>query len=358
MQIEVSSAAEVFACGEALLKDRTIPEAIECFNEAQRLGFDAAECAARRWDCWMLSGQLERAWEESDRIAASGAPDQHRFWLGQPWHGKRVMLRCLHGLGDTIQFIRYAPLLRATCCWLTVQTHPQLVTLIEGVPGVDNVITWGPGVPEEQRDWDIQMEIMELPRAFRTSLCSAPSSVPYINIPEERAWWAKSQFAGTGTSGLRIGLVWESGSWDSARSIPLRDLWPLFISGDHEFYCLQKGADIREFQQKWPLRDLESRAVDVRDTAALIQHLDLVVSVDTMTAHLAGALGRPVWILLPLHANWRWMMRRNDTPWYPTARLFRQHNAGNWREVIDNVRQGLDNVRQGLVDSESVLRHL
>jgi hypothetical protein len=341
MPIKTTSAADVFARGEALLKERSVAHAISCFKEAQNLGFDSCECSARRWQCWMLSGEFERAWEESDRILTNGAPDQHRFWCGEAWHGKRVMLRCLHGLGDTIQFIRYASLLRSTCQWLTVQTHPQMVTLLEGVRGIDNVTTWGPGIPQEENNWDIQMEIMELPRAFRTSLHSVPTTVPYILILEERAAWAKKQFFSAKANGLRIGLAWESGLWDSSRSILLDDLAPLFALGTHEFYSLQKGADIRHFQRQWPLNDLENAAADVRDTAALIQQLDLVISVDTMTAHLAGALGKPVWILLPFHADWRWMLTRGDTPWYPSARLFRQHQSGTWRSLMDDVHASL-----------------
>ena len=112
--------------GEQLLDGRCVYEALECFQSAQRLGADSNRCAAARWQCWMLLGRFECAWAESDFIAASGAHDPHRFWDGQPWHGRRLMLRCLHGLGDTIQFIRFAPLLRKTCSHLTVQAHPQL----------------------------------------------------------------------------------------------------------------------------------------------------------------------------------------------------------------------------------------
>jgi hypothetical protein len=140
----------------------------------------------------MHLGCFERAWEESDRIAASGAPDPHHFWKGESWHGKRVMLRCLHGLGDTIQFIRFVSLLKTTCKSVTVQAHPEIVSLLAGVPGVDHVMTWGLG--ETEPEWDMQLEVNELARAFRITIDSLPAVVPYIRVPQERVDWAAERF--------------------------------------------------------------------------------------------------------------------------------------------------------------------
>ncbi|MCU1335608.1 MAG: repeat protein [Bryobacterales bacterium] len=330
--------------GQKLLQQRCISEALECFHTAQQLGFNANRCAASRWECWMLSGKFECAWAESDQIAASGAPDQHRFWDGRPWNGKRVMVRCLHGLGDTIQFIRYAPMLRETCSALTVQTHPQLATLLAGVAGVDRASTWGPAHTEKASDWDIQMEVTELPRAFRTTVDSLPARVPYIRVPQERLDWAAKQFPERRR--LRIGISWQSGPWDPDRSIPLDHFAAIFSRRDHQVFSLQKGADLGSFQSPGPVQELERYASDVRDTAAFILNLDLVISVDTMTAHLAGALGRPVWILLPFSANWRWMLGRRNTPWYPTAQLFRQAQPGDWSTVIAEAAATLDSLKR------------
>ncbi len=333
MDSNLDEGETLYQRGQQLLERRCVPEALECFQAAQCSGFDATQCAAARWNCWMLSGQFERAWEESDLIASGGAADPHQFWDGRTWQDRRIMLRCLHGLGDTIQFIRYAPLLRKTCKSLTVQTHPQLTTLLEGVAGVDRVVTWGPGYVEDVSDWDLQMEVNELPRAFRSTVDSLPADVPYIQIPKERAGWAARRFPAR--SGVRIGLCWQSGPWDPSRSIALDALAPLLAQSNHQFFNLQKGVEAE------PLRDLEKHASDVRDTAALMLHLDLIVSVDTVTAHLAGALGLPVWILLPFGADWRWMLSRRDTPWYPTARLFRQVRQGDWGTVISEVADAL-----------------
>jgi hypothetical protein len=329
----------LFDRGTALLHSRNVRPALQCFYSAQQLGYEAKKCAAARWECWMLLGEFERAWRESDLISAIGGGDPNQFWDGQAWDGKRVMLRCLHGLGDTIQFIRYAPLLKETCCSLVVQTHPQLVNFIKGVPGVNHVFTWGTGCPKDCSEWDMQMEVTELPRAFRTSVPSIPALTPYIQVPEERVQWGSSWFEKQ--EKLRIGVAWEAGPWDCSRSISLAEFSPLFDFKSCRFYGLQKGADPADLSKCGGVHNIECHATDIRDTAALILNLDLVITVDTVTAHLAGALGRAVWILLPAHADWRWMLDRYDTPWYPTGRLFRQKSLGNWCPTIEDVRTAL-----------------
>ncbi len=346
MQVDVASAVQIsdyaalasaaYAKGVRSLKRRDVPRALEFFDTAQRHGYGITECAAARWDCWMLLGRFERAWQESDLIAESGSKSPGQFWDGSSWSGKQVMLRCLHGLGDAIQFIRYAPLLKRTCSRLSVQTHPQLVTLLEGVSGVDRVFTWD----QPDAAWDMQMEVTELPRAFRSTASDLPSTTPYIHIPEDRAAWGAG-FCRRGGN-LRVGISWQAGPWDAARSFALTEISQLTRSdGLCTFYGLQKGADSEELYSFANICDLEIHTTDIRDTAALIVNLDLIITVDTMTAHLAGALGRPVWILLPFKADWRWMLDRNDSPWYPTARLFRQKRSGEWTAVIEEVRAAL-----------------
>ncbi len=336
---DLGRASALFAEGADLLQSRNVRPALRCFYSAQQLGYDVKECAAARWDCWMLLGNFGRAWQESDLISAAGGGDPKQFWDGQAWNGKRVILRCLHGLGDTIQFIRYAPLLRESCHSLFVQTHPQLVSLIEGVQGVNHVLTWGNGPSEDGLAWDTQIEVTELPRAFRTTISNIPGLVPYIQVPEERIQWASRWFAGQ--KKLRIGIAWEAGPWNTLRSIPLSEFSPLLAFETCRFYGLQKGVDPASVPRCGAVYNLESHAADIRDTAALILHLDLVITVDTMTAHLAGALGCPVWILLPVQADWRWMLDRCDTPWYPTARLFRQRSPGDWTQTIKDVGAAL-----------------
>lgn len=330
-----ADAAGIFADGRDLLLNRNLPEAIRLIDTAAKLGHPPDQCAAARWQCWMLLGDFERAWQESDQIVKSGIHDPHRFWNGCCWNERNVMIRCLHGLGDTIQFIRYAPLLRQTCDSLTVQTHPQLVTLIECVPGIDRVVTWAPADSEHEALWDIQLEVTELPRAFRSTLSSIPQNAPYVTIPEERLAWAAQWF--DRDERPRVGIAWQAGPWDSARSIQLSELAPLLAINTCQFYCLQTGVETRALAQYPMLKNVEAHSADVLDTAALIAQMDLVISVDTMTAHLSGALARPVWIMLPARADWRWMLSRSDSPWYPSACLFRQNKQGGWQPVVADL---------------------
>lgn len=332
---------ECFDAGQWLVKQRKIARALDCFDQAQQLGYSACECAGARWHCWMLSGCFERAWKESDLIAAAGAPHPEQLWKGEPWDGKRVVLRCLHGLGDTIQFIRYAPQIASCAKSVAVQVHPQLVTLLEGVPGIKRVFSWREESRAGPAEWDMQMEVTELPRAFRTTATTVPGDIPYIELPQERRAWALGIVGKA--RGFRVGLVWESGPWNSARSIPFPSLNPILEIPGVDFCAFQKGFQL-DPGISVSLRNPEMHADDVRDTAALMQQMDLIITVDTMSAHLAGALGLPVWILLPFEADWRWMIDRDDTPWYQTARLFRQVHPGDWDAVVRQVAEDLRSI--------------
>jgi hypothetical protein len=171
-------------------------------------------------------------------------------------------------------------------------------------------------------------------------LRSIPATVPYIHIPEDRIAWAARHVQEH--LRLRVGLAWQSGPWDPARSISLPALSTLFSDRNCRFYSLQKGADLTGFRDD-SIIDVEANSADIRDTAALILNLDLVVTVDTMTAHLAGALGCRTWLLLPARADWRWMLDAIDTPWYPTMRIFRQRKLDDWKHVLEEIRAALAN---------------
>src|SRR5438093_658739 len=155
-----------FALAGDHFAQRRIHDAISAYDRAEQAGHDPDECSGGRWMCWMLLGRFDRAWRESEAIAQRGAADAHRFWDGKPFNGKRVILRCLHGLGDAIQFIRYARSLRREAAHLIVETHPELVSLLRGVESVDQVITW----TDTPAPWDQQIEIMELQRAFSATV--------------------------------------------------------------------------------------------------------------------------------------------------------------------------------------------
>lgn len=286
--------------------------------------------------CHMLLGSFERAWDESDSIAARGKPDPHRFWDGQPFQDRTVLIRCLHGLGDTIQFIRYAPLIRERARAVILEAQPALKLLMQESGLADAVITWGEKAPA----WDQQVEIVELPRIFRTTLETIPTNVPYLDLS-----------CGGGTPGydgrraLRVGIVWASSGYNPARSIPFELMERLFDVPSTSFFSLQAGEERTKVRRpRSRIADLQNEAECIVATAEKVKNLDLIISVDTMVAHLAGAMGRPVWTLLPFQCDWRWMMEREDSPWYPTMRLFRQPRPGDWEPVIERVQRSLEEV--------------
>ncbi len=317
-----------FESAATLLQARLIPDALSALADAERFGFDPDQCSAARWDCFMFLGRFTDAWAESDAIARRGSPDPHRFWDGQPFHQKRVILRCLHGLGDTIQFIRYAPLIRGAAARLIVETHPPLVRLLRHVRGVDEVITWGADAPHQPPEWDTQVEINELPRIFATTLRTIPAEVPYLHVPLELSAPKPSQ-----TSRKIVGVNWESSAWNQARSIP----GPQFAAALNDLPFAVRSLQYGPHRALFPPVRLTDG--DILDAAIDMLPLDLIITVDTMTAHLAGALGKPVWVLLPFEADWRWMLDRNDSPWYPTMRLFRQRKQGDWQSALQELRR-------------------
>ncbi len=197
----------------------------------------------------------------------------------------------------------------------------------------DRVITWG----EQEPSWDQQVEIVELPLIFRTTLDTIPAAVPYIHIPN-----GSTDDSFCGKRPLRVGLVWASSAFNPARSVPLAELATLFELPDVSFFSFQAGderAQLRHWSNQ--IGDLYNEGQSVLETAMSMKNMDLVITVDTMTAHLAGAMGLEVWTLLPYACDWRWMLHRTDSPWYPTMRLFRQPAPGAWEAVVQSLRREL-----------------
>jgi hypothetical protein len=328
-------AAKLQSEARNLLLQREISACLQALTAAERAGADPDMCAGDRWQCWMLLGEWERAWQESDRLRARQSPDPHRFWDGSDWEGRRVMLRCLHGFGDAIQFMRFAPLLRRRAASVVAECAPRLVELVQLFPGVDRVITWGAGAPSEPPAWDLQMEVVELPYVFRATPLTVSGAVPYLQPPAQLARDIQARMDRSGA--LRVGIVWAAGDWDRSRGVPLDELNPLLSVPGVVFYSLQGGEDNAAWQvlrQTGRYEDAADYGDGLLPLAAVVAHLDLVITIDTMAAHLAGAMGRPVWLLLQHAADWRWMLDRNTSPWYPTMRILRQRRQGSWAEPI------------------------
>jgi hypothetical protein len=291
----------------------------------------------------MLGGDFEAAWQESDAIQLRGAPDPHRFWNGNHFRGARVIVRSLHGFGDTVQMLRYAPMLREKASKVIFEVTPRFVELAHHFHGVENVITWGADAPAETPAWDVQVEVTELPYIFRTTVTDLPLSTSYLQLPQQAMQYAANAMARScaGSRRPRIGMVWAGGDWNPQRSIPFALLEPLLKDQTVEFWNLQGGVAAQEAAGA-AIRNATAECGDgLLSLAATIANLDLVITVDTLAAHLAGALGKPAWVLLQHAADWRWMTERNDSPWYPKLRLFRQRRARDWTSVFEEVRNSL-----------------
>ncbi len=276
------------------------------------------------------------------RAACSQPP-----WLGQDLRGKTVLLRAEQGFGDTIQFVRFAPKLQALGAKVVLRGQPELESLAqEGFQGIDRILKRNEPTP----DFDFYVHPLSLAHAFNIDLESLPAAnIPYVSPdPMKVQHWARRL---AGTEGLKIGVVWAGRPEhprDRQRSVPLRFLAEVCRVEGVQVFSLQKGpaaGEIRALPRDLNIVDLGAELEDFSDTAALIAQLDLVICVDTAVAHLAGALAKPVWLLLPTPADWRWLEGRDDSPWYPSMRLFRQTQRNEWRGVIDRVKNALVELR-------------
>jgi hypothetical protein len=284
----------------------------------------------------MRSGAWEDAWAFSDAVlrARGGTSSWHLprheqwVWDGTPLDGRRVLVRCYHGLGDTLQFIRFAPRVRATAAELIVWAQPALLSLLATAPGIDRLLPLHDGAPDVA--YDVDVEVMELAHVVRAMPHDVGAPVPYLDVePAPRARDGR----------LAVGLVWESGDWGrEKRSIPFDLLAPLAAIDGVALHVLQRGPARAARGADF---GVDAGSDDVYAAARTMRALDLVVTIDSMPAHLAGALGVPVWTLLPHDADWRWMAERDDSPWYPTMRLFRQPAPGAWAPLVARVADEL-----------------
>jgi hypothetical protein len=306
------------------------------------------------WLAAMRRGDWEQAWRATDRLElprrqAQREPGfarrpEHLRWDGTPPAGRSVLVRCEHGLGDTLQFMRFIPCLAAKHVSFLVQPH--LVELLRDAPGLGDVRNYWTDDPLPAHEVDL--EVMELAYALRSTLGTLPPPYPHLQdrLPRGPA------FAIADDGRVRVGLLWSASDWDTTRSIPLQLLAPLFAVEGVRFHSLQQGAASTDpLLERLDLERLSPHTADIRMAAAAISAMDLVISIDGMPAHLAGTLGTPTWVLLKHQADWRWMQGREDSPWYPSMRLFRQERDGDWQGVARHVAAAL----QRLVSRRSVV---
>ncbi len=279
------------------------------------------------WLAAARRGDFASAWTIADRVLAhhvKAGPcwDRPRhcqwIWDGRPFRGRRLLVRCYHGLGDTIQFARFLPVLGTLASEVTVWAQPVLLPLLASLPGERRLLPLHDGTPEV--DYDVDIELMEIPYALRLTLETIPRQVPYLCV-----WSARGRRA----EQFSVGLVARAGDWDARRSVP-----------NHLLAAIARVPGVAAFnlQIDQPIPGtIDLSHPDPLTLARRLLTLDLVITVDTMVAHLAGALAVPVWTLLPTEADWRWMDDRLDSPWYRTMRLFRQRRNGAWPSVLQDV---------------------
>lgn len=292
----------------------------------------------------LLMGDFSRGWAGYEHRLAQRDIEQWDWkiprWDGKIRPGEQILLHAEQGFGDTVHFCRYAKLLIERGMRVHIFCQPAILPLLASIEGVERCVsTLDALVPV---DW--QVPFPSLPYCFRTSLDSIPSEVPYLAADEKRREDWGRLYAEIPLRGARVGLAWQGNPNhrnDHNRSIPITQMASLLDLPGIQFFSLQKG--VNRSQIPAGVFDLGPLLANFGETAAAIEGLDLVISVDTAVAHLAGALGKPVWTLLPYAPDWRWMLYREDSPWYPTMRLFRQPIAGDWPKVLSEVKTALEN---------------
>jgi tetratricopeptide (TPR) repeat protein len=333
-------------------------EALASFAHAVRAKPDYADPHGGAGVLWLLLGDFEKGWPEFEwrwqRNDSSFCPPRvltRPRWDGSLLAGRTILLYPEQGLGDTIQFVRYARLVKEQGATVIVECQKPLQRLLARCPGIDRLVAAGDPLPPH----DLCAPLLSMPYHFKTRMDSIPAEVPYLEAdPVLVEEWRRELVA---LPGLKIGIAWQGNAQyqhDRQRSLPLREFAPLAALRGVRLVSLQKGPGSEQLAAvagQWPVTDLGARldeaAGPFMDTAAVMKNLDLIVTSDTSIPHLAGALGVPVWVALAKIPDWRFLMEREDSPWYPSMRLFRQERAGDWGPVFQRIAQAVQERMQG-----------
>ena len=315
-------------------------EAVTAYNRQLELHPNHLSTQWNRSLANLLLGNFQDGWREYEMRWEATPFKRRQFphpaWSGEDLDGKTLLIHAEQGLGDTIQMLRYATLAADRGARVVVECQPELICLAASTPGVTAVIARGEALPA----FDFEIPTMSLPLAFGTTLETIPNKIPYLHAEAERISKWKTRLEKLPPT-RKLGLVWAGGEKNpnnAKRSISLSDFNPLSKIPGIEWISLQKGpAASQSAATSFSIHDWTNELHDFADTAALVECLDGVVTVDTAVAHLAGALGKPVWILIPMAPDFRWLMDRADSPWYPTARLIRQRTHGAWSDAVENL---------------------
>ena len=345
IQLEPNLAKAHNNMGLALAQQNQLDEALACYARALEIQPDFADAHYNRALALLVRGDFEQGWPEYEwrwRLAEIPArPFTQPRWDGSPLGGRTILLHAEQGAGDTIQFIRYAPLVQERGGRVLVECPATLIPLLSTCRSIDQLIGRGTPLP----DFDVHAPLLSLPGIFRTSLATIPADIPYLAADPQlvERWRQELQRVRE----FKIGISWQGSPgyrWDRQRSLALAHFEPVARLVGVRLFSLQKGLgteQLRDLPGYFPVTDL-GRTLDENtgafvETAAVLKNLDLVITCDTALGHLAGALGVPVWTVLPFAPEWRWLLDREDSPWYPTVRLFRQSRLGNWDGVFARI---------------------
>jgi Tfp pilus assembly protein PilF len=335
--------------GAALVKQGKLDEAVASSQEALRHNPGYAEAHKNLGIVLLLQGNFEQGWAEYEwrwKTADLKLPAfRQPLWDGAPLDDKTILLHTEQGLGDTVHFIRYAQLVKQCGGRVVVASYKPLLPLLRSCPGIDELAVQGEPLPP----FDVWAPLLSVPRILGTTVATIPANVPYLSADQRLVEQWRSKLPGSET--FKIGIAWQGSPQyrdDRQRSIPLVHFASLACLKGVQLFSLQKGPGTEQLAtlaSRFTVTDLgpqlDQQSGPFMDTAAVMKSLDLVVSADTVIAHVAGALGVPVWTALSHPPHWPWMLQREDTPWYPTMRLFRQKTSGDWQDVFQRMEATL-----------------
>jgi tetratricopeptide (TPR) repeat protein len=331
--------------GIALMECNRVGEAVDSFRQALAFKPDYAGAHCNLALALLLAGRFAEGWPEYEwrrECKGSEAPVLSRpRWMGGSLDGKTILLHNMQGFGDALQFVRYAKLVQQQGGRVILACEAPLMRLLASCPGVDRVVDSG----QPLEGFDVHVPLLSLPGIFGTTLDSIPARVPYL-LPDAKLV-EKWKHELSGEKALKIGIAWQGSQAyrkDRLRSIPLSQFAGIARTNGVSVFSLQMGAGHEQLialDGQLPITDLKHRLGDFHNTAAIVRNLDLVITCDSAPAHLAGALGVPVWVALSFVPHWTWLLDREDSPWYPTARLFRQRRPGGWDGVFQRIQAAL-----------------
>jgi tetratricopeptide (TPR) repeat protein len=348
LRLDTTNAEAIANLGSALGHQGHFDQAIQYSTEALRLRPNDPMAHWNRALFWMATGDFEQGLPEMEwRLAYMPKRLKRDFtedhWIGDDLSGRTILLHAEGGFGDALQMVRYVPMVQQRGGRVLVECHSEVKSLLRTVPGVSQIVARG---VDPLPPFDVQCYFGSLPRIFNTRPSTIPASIPYLTVDPQRVAAYRQRVAADNAS-LRVGLVWSGCAKDTKVNNPncrLEQFAPLAAAKNVVFYSLQKGPPAEEAKappRGMNLVDWTAELTDFAETGALMANLDLIISVDTSAVHLAGALGYPTWVALTYVPDFRWLLGREDSPWYPTLRLFRQPAVGNWTSVFERIGQEL-----------------